>query len=154
MAWKDPKASKWGLFWLGWGRWKEPAFLPQNSHKNQLQEDRFWPLKHGLQQHERMEEKDTSFLKKLTRKRCLGVVQRALLKRNQEGSLGSWTSRKGWRKGRETHHFMLIKWRKEYVEGSLNLKNSPKHGGSKRVRLPSGGRVRKASKVRCGAWVF
>ena len=61
--------------------------MPPNSHKNQLRSRDFWPLKHGIQHHKRMEEEDTSFLKKLTRKRCLGVDQGALPKRSQGGGV-------------------------------------------------------------------
>ena len=61
-----------------------PIFATKQS-QNQLKEDGFWPLKHGLQQHKRMEKEGTSFLKKLTRKRCLGVDQGAPIKRSEGG---------------------------------------------------------------------
>ena len=38
-----------------------PIFATKQS-QNQLKEDRFWPPKHGLQQHKGRKEKDTSFL--------------------------------------------------------------------------------------------
>ena len=39
------------------------------------------------------------------------------------------------KKRKETHHFMHIKWRKEYEKGSLNLKNLPKHGGKQESEI-------------------
>ena len=94
--------------------------MPPNSHKNQLRSIDFWPLKHGLQHHKRMEEEDTSFLKKLTRKRCLGVDQGAPIKRSQGGGALVHVDLEMDEERRENSSFYAHKIRrKEYVEREL-----------------------------------
>ena len=108
------KLPKGGCFGSVEGRGEELPFLPQKQSHNQLKEDRFWPPKHGSQQHKGRKEEDTSFLRKLTRKMMSRSWSRALLKRNQEGeALDHAHLENGWRR-KETHHFIHIKWRKEY----------------------------------------
>ena len=73
-------------------RWRErkgaPIFATKQS-QNQLKEDRFWPLKHGLQQHKGRKEKDTSFLKNLPEKEVLELFEEPYSRGIKKGSLGS-----------------------------------------------------------------